>query len=168
MPRPRTYNRNSRKPMRKRNNNKKKLISKRKVYSRNYKRNTARILAPIAEGRKVTFTNTASPVYMGEIPDTENWQVIIPETWLQMYRENFLDTLPKQPSSQGFDGKTIFSRFLNQKVKIKFETIQHYNIPADMHVCFGWCKTPYITALQSIGSTTGTNTNNVLIQHNPR
>jgi hypothetical protein len=164
MPRPR---RNYRKRPVRKNNRKKALISKKKVYSKNYKRNTARILAPIAESRKLTFTNTTSPKYLGPITNTENWQVIVPETWLQMYRENYLDTLPTQPSSQGFTGKTLFSRFLNQQVKIKFETINHNNTPVQMHVCWGWCKMPYLTTLQSTGSSVARNSNGVLISHNP-
>lgn len=160
----RTMRRNTRRrPVRKRNTR----ITTRKVYNKKYKKNTAKILAPIAEGRKLKFINTTSPKYLGPIENTENWQVIIPETWLQMYRENYLDTLPSQPSSQGFTGKTLFSRFLNQQVKIKFETIEHNNTPVQMHVCFGWCKMPYLTALQSVGSADSRNIKGVLIQHDP-
>jgi len=140
----------------------------RRPYNPAQKKATAKMIQPIAEGRKLRFTNTTSPKYIGPIVNTENWQVIIPETWLQMYRENFLDSLPNQPSSQGFTGKTLFSRFLNQQVKIKFETIEHINTPVQMQVCYGWCKTPYITQLQAVGSVDSRNTKSVLIQHNPR
>ena len=158
---------NNRKNVKRKRPYRKRRATTRKVYNKRYKRNTAKILQPIAEGRKISFTNTTSPAYLGPIENTENWSVIIPETWLQMYRENYLDSLPKQPSSQGFTGKTLFSRFLNQQVKIKFETIQHNNVPVQMRVCYGWCKMPYLTTLQSLGND-ARNHNGVLIQHDPK
>jgi hypothetical protein len=162
MPRQRKYQK--RKPMRKRNNKK---VTTRKAYNKNYKKQTAKMIQPIAEGRKVNFINTTSPNYLAPTLSTENWQVIVPETWKQMYRENFLDTLDRQPSSLGFTGKSLFSRYINQQVKIKFDSIKHYTFPPRFHVVYGWCKIPYITALQSQGSDSATNLNNVLIQHDP-
>jgi len=135
-------------------------------YKAKNKRAVARSIQPIAEGRKLTFVNTTSAAYLGEVVETENWHVSIPETWDHMYRENFLDTLPNQPASKGFTGKTLFSRYLNQQIKIRFNTINHYTIPVMCHVVYGWCKVPYLTQLQSSGSDSASNENGVLIQHN--
>ena len=160
----RKNNKNMKKTKRKYNNSK---VTTKKAYNKNYKKQTSKILQPIAEGRKLSFSKTLSARFLGPTADAtlENWNVIIPETWNHMYRENFLDTLPNQPSSQGFTGKTIFSRFLNQQIKIRFNTISHYTEPVDVHVIYGWSKIPYITNLQSIGSDAATNANGVLIQH---
>ena len=137
----------------------------RKVYNKNYKRQTAKILQPIAEGRKLAFQQITSARFLGPTTPNENWYVTIPETWNQMYRENFLDSLPKQPASQGFTGKTLFSRYINQQIKVKFDTIQHYTQPVNLHVVYGWCKVPYVTALQSTGSDSAANEYGVIIQH---
>ena len=137
----------------------------RNAYKAGNKRATSKQIAPIAEGRKLTFVNTTSARFLGPTIDTENWAVQVPDTWDHMYRENFLDTLPNQPASKGFTGKTLFSRFLNQQIKIRFNTIDHYNIPVMCHVVYGYCKVPYITQLQSSGSAGASNDNGVLIQH---
>ena len=116
MPRPRKNMNNRRKrPYRKRRatNNRGK-----RPYNRNYKRQTAKIIAPIAEGRKAVFLNTASAIKVTGPSEDDGWQVIIPQTWQHMYREQFLETLDKSPTSKGFTGNTIFSRFLNQKIKM--------------------------------------------------
>jgi len=147
--------------------NRKKPVKRKNPYRARNKRAMAKQIQPIAEGRKLGFINTTSPKYLAEVVGLENWQVIIPETWRQMYRENFLETLPGQPASQGFTGKTLFSRYLNQQIKIRFTNIKHNSIPCSFHVVYGWCKVPYITALQSQGSDSSTNPNNVLIQHDP-
>jgi hypothetical protein len=155
-------------------NGKKKAVARKtttkKVYNKNYKKQTAKILQPIAEGRKLGMSKTLSAKFLGPSADAtmENWNVVVPETWDNMYRENFLDTLAGQPSSVGFTGKTLFSRFLNQQIKIRFNTINHYTQPVDVHVCYGWCKIPYVTPLQSIGSADAANVNGVLIAHNRR
>jgi hypothetical protein len=168
MPMKRNYKKNNNKKRNyKKNNNK---VTTRKAYNKNYKKQTAKILQPIAEGRKLGFSRTLSAKFLGPSadPTIENWNVVVPESWDNMYRENFLDTLAGQPSSVGFTGKTLFSRFLNQQIKIRFNTISHYTQPVDLHVCYGWMKIPYVTPLQSIGSAAATNTNGVLIAHNRR
>ena len=129
------------------------------------KRRVAKMVQPIAEGRKLTFTNTTSAKFLGEDLGVENWNVVVPNTWNNMYRENFLDTLANQPSSRGFTGKTLFSRFLNQQIKIRFDNINHYTTPVMVHVCYGYCKVPYLTQLQSSGSDSASNVNGVLIEH---
>jgi hypothetical protein len=134
-------------------------------YKAQNKRRLAKILQPIAESRKLNFINTTTSRLLGPTVDTENWYVQIPETWNNMYRENFLDTLPNQPSSQGFTGKTLFSRIVNQQIKIRFNSIAHYATPPMLHVVFGWCKIPYVTPLQSSGNDMARNENGVLIQH---
>lgn len=167
MPRPRRNYNNRKKPMRKRRNNNKKRPSTRRVYNKNYKKGTAKILQPIAEGRKVNYIHDLSPIYLAENLGVENWKVLIPATWLHMYRESFLETLPNSPTSHGFTGNTLFSRYLNQQVKVSFENITHIGIPVSVHVCYGWCKLPYLTPLQSQGSDSATNVNNVLVAHKP-
>lgn len=144
--------------------NRKKPVRKNPYRARN-KRALAKTIQPIAEGRKLTFVNTISPRILGPTTHNENWYVRIPDTWNHMYRENFLDTLSNQPSSQGFTGKTIFSRFLNMDVKFRFDTIQHYTEPPKLHVVFGWCKVPYMTPLQSTGDQAAISQNGVLINH---
>jgi hypothetical protein len=141
--------RNTTNPRKNKRNPKRKAV---RAYRAPAKKAMARRIAPIAEGRRLTFTNTSSAHFMGPNLSVENWFVSIPDTWNHMYRENFLDTLPKQPSSQGFTGKTLFSRYLNQQLKIRFNTINHYTQPVDVHVCYGWCKVPYVTPLQPTGS----------------
>ena len=81
-----------------------------------------------------------------------------------MYRENFLELTPQAPTSKGFTGNTLFSRFLTQQIRIKMDQIYHIGVPPQFHVVWGWSKLPYITAPQAIG-TGQTNTNNVLISH---
>ena len=96
MPRPRRNYNNRKKPMKKRryNNNKKKPTTRR-VYNKNYKQGTAKILQPIAEGRKVNYIHDLAPTYLAPNLGVENWKVLIPSTWLHMYRESFLETLSK-------------------------------------------------------------------------
>ena len=154
--------RNTRNPRKNRRNAKGKAI---RAYKPRAKQRVARQLAPIAESRKLTFINTTTSRLLGPTVDTENWYVHIPETWNNMYRENFLDTLANQPSSQGFTGKTLFSRIINEKVKIRFNSIQHYMTPPMVHVVYGWCKVPYLTPLQSSGNDMAANENGVIINH---
>lgn len=153
---------NTRRPRKNRKNVKRKALA---PYRAGAKKAMARKINPIAEGRRLTFTNTTSARFLGPDASVENWYVHVPDTWDHMYRENFLDTLPNQPSSMGFTGKTLFSRFLNQQIKIKFDTINHYTQPVDVHVCYGWCKVPYVTPLQATGSDSQSNENGVLIAH---
>lgn len=154
--------RNTRNPRKNRRNAKRRAIA---PYRAKAKKAMTRKLAPIVESRKLTFSNTTSARFLGPDASVENWYVHIPDTWDRMYRENFLDTLPNQPASHGFTGKTMFSRFVNQQIKIKFDTINHYNQPVDVHVCYGWCKVPYVTPLQATGSDAQSNENGVLIAH---
>lgn len=142
-----------------------KRTTTRKAYNPTTKKNTSKMLQPIAEGRKLTFSNISSARFLGPDISVENWAVHVPDTWNHMYRENFLDSLPNQPSSKGFTGKTLFSRFLNQQIKIRFNTLNHYTQPVMCHVIYGWCKVPYLTQLQSSGSDSASNPNGVLIQH---
>ncbi len=164
MPRPRKNMNNKRKrPYRKRRatNNRGK-----RPYNRNYKRQTSKILQPIAEGRKAVFLNTTSPIKIVGAPEDDGWQVIIPQTWQHMYREQFLETLDKSPTSKGFTGNTIFSRFINQKIKVKFDNVLHIALPTGFQVVYGWSKINYQTSLQVEGLD-ATNVNNVLIEHEP-
>lgn len=162
MPRNVGYKRPRRNTRRPRKN--KKPVRKNPYRARN-KKALARTIQPIAEGRKLTFQQTLSPRILGPTTHNENWYVRVPDTWNHMYRENFLDTLSNQPASMGFTGKTLFSRFLNMQVKLKFQSIQHYTEPPSFHVVWGWCKIPYLTALQTNDSTSSSNTNGVLIGH---
>lgn len=163
MPRNVGYRKTRRNPKNPRKN--RKNVRKQNPYKASVKKKTVKMLQPIAESRKLSFTQSLSPRILGPTVNNENWYVHVPDTWDHMYRENFLDTLSNQPSSLGFTGKTIFSRYLNMQVKLKFQGIQHYVEPPHLHVVFGWYKIPYQTAFQSTGSTGATNTNGVLVQH---
>lgn len=151
---------NTRNPRKNRKN-----MRKRNPYNAAKKKQTVKMIQPIAEGRRLTFSQTLTPRILGPTVNNENWYVHIPDTWNHMYRENFLDTISNQPSSVGFTGKTLFSRFLNMQVKLKFQSIEHYTVPPHLHVVWGWYKIPYQTALQSTGAPGSNNSNGVLIQH---
>jgi hypothetical protein len=164
MPRNVGYKNTRRMPKVAKKNGRRKPVKKNPYRAKN-KKAVSKMIQPIAEGRKLSFINTTSPRALGPTVTNENWYVIVPETWDHMYRENYLDTLPTQPSSKGFTGKTLFSRYLNQKIKVRFDTIRHYAQPVTLHVVYGWCKIPYVTTFQSQGSDSARNTNGVLIQH---
>jgi hypothetical protein len=158
--------RNNRKKPARRNNRKNQNNRRKQPYRAQNKRNTAKMIAPIAEGRKASFLNDSSHIKIVGASEDDGWQVFIPETFNQMYREQFLETLDKSPTSTGFTGNTLFSRFITQQLKIKFDNVKHIAEPAGFQVIYGWSKLPYITATQSEG-VTSTNTNNVLIEHEP-
>lgn len=147
----------------KRNNN----YRRKNPYNARYKKQTAKILQPIVEGRKTTFLNDSSLIKIVGATANDGWQVIIPESWNHMLREPFLESLDKSPTSSGFSGNTIFSRFLNQQIKIKFDQVYHIGVPAEFQVVYGWSIVPYITAESSIGADAQTNSNNVLIEYDP-
>jgi hypothetical protein len=160
--------RNNKKNNIKKNNNKKRYNNRRRnPYNAKYKKQTAKILQPIAEGRKFTFLNDSSLVKIVGSSTNDGWQIMIPESWNHMLREQYLETLDKSPTSTGFTGNSIFSRFLNQQVKVKFNQVYHIGVPAEFQVVYGWSKVPYITAEASIGADLQTNSNNVLIEYDP-
>lgn len=155
------------KNMKKRNTNGRKPARKKNPYRAGNKKATAKMLQPIAEGRKLPFLNDTDDIKIVGASTNDGWQVLIPNSWKNMYREQFLETLDKSPTSKGFTGNTLFSRFLTQQIKIKFNDVLHISMPAGFHVVYGWCRNPYITAEQSIGASASTNVNNVLIEHSP-
>lgn len=155
MPRPRKYN--------KKNNNKnnnKKRVSTRKVYKRNYRKQTAKILQPIAEGRKYS-NQTTTPIALAQ-----EWSVVVPDSWEKMIREEALQGRPRQNTSNGFTGRSIFSRYLNMHVRINFDNISHYAQPVRFRVLYGWAKLPYTTQFQAVGAQ-DTNDQGVLVAYNP-
>ena len=143
---------------------KKKRVSRktttRKVYKKNYKKATAKILQPIAEGRK--FTNqTIDPAMIAQ-----EWNVLVPGSWLSMVREEALATRPRQNTSNGFTGNTLFSRYLNMHVRMNFNGISQYSNPARFTVMYGWAKVPYTTQFQAVGAE-DLNNQGVLVAYNP-
>lgn len=150
------------KPVRKNN---RKRPAKKNAYKPSNKRALVKSMMPVAEGRKLVHTHL-SPKYLAASTD-ENWQVFIPNSWLNNYRESFLETLDSAPTSQGFTGKTLFSRYVNQKINCYFDNIEHINVPVKLEVISGWCKVPYITNLQSLGNAAQRNQNGVLINYTP-
>jgi hypothetical protein len=162
MPAPRKNMRNTRRRPARKN---KRRGARKAPYKPRAKRTTAKMLQPIAEGRKVPFINDSSLIKITGPSSHEGWQVFIPETWNSMYRESFLETLSGAPTSKGFTGNTLFSRYLTQQIRIKFDQVYHIGVPANFHIVWGWSKIPYITPEQAIGATASTNTHNVLIEH---
>lgn len=167
MPRPRKNMKNNKNNKRKNTNYRGKRANVKKVYNAKYKKQTAKILQPIAEGRKTTFLNDSSLIKIVGSSTNDGWQIIIPESWNHMLRENFLESLDKSPTSNGFTGNSIFSRFLNQQLKVKFDQVYHIGVPAEFQVVYGWSKVAYTTAEASIGADAQTNSNNVLIEYDP-
>ena len=154
----------AKKPVRKPRNNRKKPV-RRNAYKPANKRALVKSMMPLAEGRKTVHTHL-SPKYLASTTD-ENWQVFIPSSWEHNYRESFLEELDNSPTSQGFTGKTLFSRYINQKLNIYFANIEHINVPVRLEVIAGWCKVPYITPDQSTGNGAQRNLNGVLIRYEP-
>ncbi len=144
-------------------NQKKKNTKKpnaKKAYKPRVKRATIKQIMPIAESRKVSFLNTTPTVIAAE------WTVKVPNSWETMMREAAYESTSQQNTSQGFTGRTLFSRFLNQQLRINFEAISHNGNPVEFRVMAGWCKIPYTTASQA-GGVTSTNAQGVMNHYNP-
>lgn len=134
--------------------------NKKKAYKPRAKKATIRSMMPVAEGRKYSV-QTTSPFTLA----TE-WLVNIPDSWQKMARENSLENQPRANTSNGFTGKTLFSRYLNQHIQINFDNISEIQTPVRMRVLYGWAKTPYNTQFQSVG-TDPENAQGVLPGYNP-
>ena len=156
MPRPRKNNYKNNKN----NKNKKNNFNKKKVYKRNYRKQTAKMLQPIAEGRKYTLQTTAP------YKCAQEWNIIVPDAWEKMVREDALATRPRQNTSNGFSGNTLFSRYLNMHVRMNFDNIAHYSNPVRFTVLAGWAKLPYTTQFQAVGAE-DLNDQGVLVAYNP-
>lgn len=140
----------------------KKPAAKRRAYKPANKKAQIAKMLPIAEGRKVQRKSLVAQ-YLAENADTNHWRVIIPHAWLYMFREQYLETFPTAPTGQGFTGRTLYSRFINLQLKINFEKIRFNPNIVDFRILHGWCKLPYLTSPEALGSDTQKNVNGVKI-----
>lgn len=158
----------AKKNYRKRNNRKNTVAkAKRKAYKPRNKKLEVAAMMPIAESRRNVRNYLTGTYLAATAGTTDHWQVLIPSSWLFMFRENYLENLTNNKTSQGFTGKTLFSRFINEKIRISFDHIRFNPNPVDLRICYGWCKIPYLTSPEAIGSDTQSNTNGVKIEYNP-
>jgi len=133
---------------------------KKNAYKPRVKRATIRTIMPMAEGRKYSV-QTTTPFALAQ-----EWLVNIPNSWQKMAREQSLEDQPRANTSNGFTGKTLFSRYLNQHIQINFDNISEIQTPVRMRVLYGWAKTPYTTQFQSVGAN-AENPQGVLPGYNP-
>lgn len=142
-----TYRR--KRPMRKRR------PARKKAYKPRVKRATIKQIMPMAEGRKRAWNNFDTS-YLAE-----EWRVQVPNSWEVCAREAAYENTNYQNTSNGFTGNTLFCRYINEHVKIGFETIKLNPQPVVMTVMHGWCKAPYQQPLLAEGNAARINANGV-------
>ena len=138
----------------------KKRYAKKQYRPVNKKAQIARLM-PIAEGRKSIMQSTSATSMGAE------YTVMIPQSWEMFARSGAAEKLdPRQITNGTFSGNTLFMRYVNQQIKINFETIQHYPWPVELRAFWGWCKVPYTTPLRSTDDAVAFNAQGVMNDYN--